>query len=267
MQNNIRYGAAILTAIFCGFFTYKIHSSRAPKNIGNAPLHIGVASGYAPWAIVAPDGTLEGFDVDIARELASRLNRSLILTDMSPEILIASVKGKKLDLMVAPMAITPEREEVFHMIHYQGTPTDHWPLMFLNKVPEHIASLDDLATIPKIVVCVLPGTKQAEYIQSFSRITMRTLDSMALMLMEVRQGKSAAALVDPDLGMHIKKGNPNMAFLQIKIPKEYQSRGNGITINRKNNELAEQVRAAITSMKNDGFIAQKEKSWKIGRLS
>jgi ABC-type amino acid transport substrate-binding protein len=55
-------------------------------------------------------GELEGFDVDIASELAKRLELSLNLIDISPEMLMASVRTKKIDCMLAPMAITPERE-------------------------------------------------------------------------------------------------------------------------------------------------------------
>lgn len=250
-----------LGVLLC-LFLYHLLQRKTSEN----HLRIGVATGYAPWATVTTAGALEGFDVDIAYELGHRLGVPVSLVDMSPELLIASVKTKKLDLMVAPMAITPEREKAFIMIHYQGSSATQWPLMFLREVPPAIKTLADVATLPNPIVCVLPGTKQAEYAYSMPSITVRALDNMALLLMEIRHGKAAAALVDPDLGVRTQQENPDMTFVQIPVPPEYHSRGNGIAIHHENHKLAQDVVVAITSMKKDGFITEREHHWHIERL-
>jgi ABC-type amino acid transport substrate-binding protein len=84
--------------------------------------------------------------------------------------------------------------------------------------------------------------------------------------MDVRHGKAVAALVDPDLGAQIQQENPDMVFVQIPVPMEYQSRGNGIAIHHDNQMLARNVATAIAAMKEDGFIAERENHWHIERL-
>ncbi|HEV2917109.1 MAG TPA: transporter substrate-binding domain-containing protein [Candidatus Babeliales bacterium] len=259
MNKKITISSIIFITLIGLYYYYS-----KPASIHNH-LHIGVASGYAPWAVITEAG-LVGFDVDIAKELGKRLGVTITLVDMSPELLITSVKTKKLDLMVAPMAITAEREKAFYMVHYQGAKATHWPLMFLGKIPEHIKTLDDVGTLPNNIVSVLPGTKQTEYAYSISSVTVRTLDSIPLILMDVRQGKSIAALIDPDLGTRIQQENPDMSFVQIPVPQEYQSKGNGIAIHSDNHILAQRVTEVVSCMKKDGFIEQSEQTWNIRRL-
>jgi ABC-type amino acid transport substrate-binding protein len=229
-------------------------------------LRIGVASGYAPWAVRDNQGELVGFDVDIAQEIAKRLNKQLELIDMSPEMLMASVRAQKLDCMVAPMAITPEREQAFNMVHYQGTATGKWPLMIKKGSPVRSLS-DGLPDNGTLHIAALSGTKQSEYALSLSQITTRIYDSMANVLLAVRRGLVDGALLDPDLGKQLHENNPDMTVHLIDVPAAYQSRGNGIAINKNNTALADLIARVVETMKADGYIAQKESQWHIGRLS
>jgi ABC-type amino acid transport substrate-binding protein len=230
-------------------------------------LRVGVATGYAPWAVRDEHGELKGFDVDIAHEIARRLDIQITFVDMSPEMLMASVRAKKLDCMVAPMAITPEREQAFNMVHYQGAATTQWPIMMKKGAVRQRTSLESVKSDELYRLCVLSGTKQSEYALSIPTLTVHTYDSMAHVLMAIRTDKVDAALVDPDLGKQLQTDNSDMIFTLIEVPVAYQSRGNGIALHKDNSALSQKINDVITSMKADGFIAEKEQQWGIGRLS
>lgn len=227
---------------------------------------IGVASGYMPWATRNDHGELEGFDVEIAQELAQRLNLPLTLVDMSPEMLMASVRAKKIDCMVAPMAITPEREKAYHMIHYQGSATDQWPLMMRSDSACVMSSLEDCIE-QNVSVGALSGTKQSEYALSIKGLDVHVYDSMPHILMGLRTHKIACALIDPDLGKQLIAENKDMRVILLSIPPVYQSRGNGIAVHLDNAALAHHIHDAIATMKQDGFIEHNEHKWQIGRLT
>lgn len=263
--NNKRWLAVLAVAIVLPLVLYRINSKKTQKNNCPDALRIGVASGYAPWALRNDQGELVGFDVAIAYEIGTRLKVPVTLVDMSPEMLMASVRANKLDCMVAPMAITPEREQAFNMVHYQGAATALWPMMIKKDNP-HVSLRDNLGT-KTIVVGALSGTKQAEYALSLSHISTLVYDSMAHVLLALRRGAVDAALLDPDLGMRLKTDNPDMTVTLIDVSAEYQSRGNGIAINKERKDLADMIARAIQTMKDDGYIARQESAWGIGRLS
>ncbi len=228
---------------------------------------IGVASGYAPWATRNEANELEGFDVDIATELAHQLEIPLTIVDMSPEMLMASVRAGKIDCMVAPMAITPEREKAFNMVHYQGTAARQWPVMMLHDASIDFTDLKQLRLQGRYTIGALSGTKQSEYALEIEGITAHLYDTMAHILMALRARKIDYALIDPDLGQQLLHEHPDMRYLLIKVPELYQSVGNGIAIHKSNNDLTRRIQTAIEVMKEKGIIAAAENRWGIGRLS
>lgn len=259
------YSAAlILGAILVGVCL--VYQNQKAPVARHERIVIGVASGYVPWATRNDAGELEGFDVDIARELAARLNLPLTLVDMSPEMLMASVRAKKIDCMIAPMAITPEREKAYRMIHYQGSAAGAWPVMMQADNQSVLHTLED-AVLQQASVGVLSGTKQSEYALSIEALDVHTYDSMAHILMALRTGKVTYALVDPDLGKQLVADSPDMKVVLINVPAEYQSLGNGIACNLDNGALAERIRTVIDTMKDEGLITRAEEKWHIGRLT
>ena len=44
-------------------------------------LIVGTTSGYAPFVSLNEKGEYEGFDIDVGKELAKRLNRSFVIKD------------------------------------------------------------------------------------------------------------------------------------------------------------------------------------------
>jgi ABC-type amino acid transport substrate-binding protein len=265
MKNNsyiiaIALAALGIIAIVMAWSRY--NTSSATKTQG---ITIGVASGYAPWATRNEAGELEGFDVEVATELARRLELPLELVDMSPEMLMASLRAHKIDCMVAPMAITPEREKAYNMVHYQGSAARQWPIMMRADVQIPVSCLEEFASDGR-TLGVLSGTKQSEYALSIEGLAVHTYDGMPHILMALRAHKIDCALIDPDLGQQLSQDNPDMRCLLIDVPAIYQSLGNGIAVHKDNTALATSIQQAIESMKDDGFIQAAEERWHIGRL-
>jgi ABC-type amino acid transport substrate-binding protein len=138
--------------------------------------------------------------------------------------------------------------------------------MMKADTPIELSSLEELAAQEQILG-VLPGTKQSEYALSIEGLAVHTYDSMAHILMALRACKIDCALVDPDLGKELLHGNPDIHCLLIEVPALYQSAGNGIAVHKDTKQLAERIRTAIETMKEDGYITAAEARWKIGRLA
>ncbi len=235
----------------------------AANNHPNDSLVVGMIIGYVPYAALTPSGQYEGFDVEIAHLIAKKLNKTLIIKDMDLSALLIALNQNRLDMVMTNCSITAEREKLFTMIHYTGEKLTSFPLVFWEKIPKNISSIDDLITYyPNDLICVEPGSTQEKYlITKLNNNSIIKVESIADIMMNLQYKKVLAAFMDPDIMPTLKKQQPKLVSIEVNLPKEYQSNGAGICINKQNSELANKIGTIIAELKNDGSIKQAEKVW------
>lgn len=74
-------------------------------------LIVGTSADYLPFEGVDESGNFIGFDMDLIREIGSRLGLEVEIVDMAFDVLIASVQEQKIDAAIAAIQYTPERDE------------------------------------------------------------------------------------------------------------------------------------------------------------
>lgn len=84
----------------------------APSAIAQAPkLRIGVEGNYPPFSMIAPDGKLGGFDIDIANALCAEMKAECVFVQQEFDGMIPALNAKKFDMIVASMTITEARKK------------------------------------------------------------------------------------------------------------------------------------------------------------
>lgn len=86
------------------------------------PLRIAVSAAREPFCFKDKDGSICGFDAELACRLAHRLNRPLEFQDMNFSTLITALQTGKADIIVSLMNYTPERAKVvdFSVPYYES---------------------------------------------------------------------------------------------------------------------------------------------------
>jgi polar amino acid transport system substrate-binding protein/arginine/ornithine transport system substrate-binding protein len=101
-------------------------------------LRIATEGAYPPWSFVDAQGKLQGWDVDVANALCSRMKIQCEIMAQDWDGIIPSLLAKKYDVIVASMAMTPARRErvafsdkykdvISQFVTRKGTVTDTSP--------------------------------------------------------------------------------------------------------------------------------------------
>ena len=96
---------------------------------------------YPPQSELAPDGTFQGFDIDVATEIAKRMGLEVKFETPSWDTITAGSWGGRWDLSVGSMTITSAREAVVAF----STPYYYTPAQMAASTASGITSLDGLA--------------------------------------------------------------------------------------------------------------------------
>jgi polar amino acid transport system substrate-binding protein len=74
-------------------------------------LIVGTSADYPPYESINAEGEFVGFDMDLARAIGEKLGVEVEFQDMPFDSLIAAVQEGKIDVIIAAMQATPERDE------------------------------------------------------------------------------------------------------------------------------------------------------------
>lgn len=241
---------------FILFLSARLLSSAEPE-----PLIVGTTSGYAPYVSLDAQGKYEGFDIDFAAELAQKLGRKVVIKDCGcmPSLLLA-LQQKKIDVLIWAVSITEDRLKRMEMIYYQGEKVTEMPFLFWKNVPEGISSIEDFSSM----ISVEAGSFQETVLRKYPNVQFKQVDKITDAIMEIRFGKSQAAMADPSLIGQLTARYPELKVLYLPLRSRDYSLGNGVCVSKTNLELSGQIRRATEELIAEGRVAALEKKWNLG---
>lgn len=226
------------------------------KNNSNS-LILGTDPTYPPYERIGTDGQCEGLDIDVARAIAEKLGKTLVIRQFSFDALILALNQHKVDFVLSGMAITPAREKKIKMIPYQGETMTGFYLVFWKEKPEHFTSLASLGTI-----AVQRGTYQEEYLRKCPGVDFKSLEGTVDLLMDLQYRKSKAALFEPQIAESLQRQFPQLQFIEIPIDKSDWILGKGIAVSYDNEAtFIDQMTHAVDALKAEGCIEKLEEKW------
>src|SRR5215213_354886 len=84
---------------------------------------IATEGAYAPWNFTGAGGKLEGFEIDLANDLCSRMKVKCEIVAQDWDGIIPALNARKFDAIMAGMSITDERKKVIDFsVSYANSP-------------------------------------------------------------------------------------------------------------------------------------------------
>ena len=118
-----------------------VASSMSCGVLAQQPISTGVDATFAPHAMAKLGGGIEGFNVDLANEIARRLKRPITIEATQFSGLIPGLNAKKYDWIAAPTTVTPERAKA--LLFTEGYLDTDFQFLVKKSDPD-IKALEDL---------------------------------------------------------------------------------------------------------------------------
>lgn len=227
-------------------------------------LVVGMMSGWPPFMSINKQGQFEGFDVDVAQAVAQKLGKKLEIIDAgSLAPLFISLDQGRIDFILSGLDITEKRLSQMAMVQYTGEKVDRLSLIFWKQIPAGVTSIEDLRSLENATVCYEPGSSIDGYIKQLDFINQKPIAQRVDMVMDIKYGKSIAAMLEPKVAALLARTNPEIKIMPVPLPAEYQLYGMGIAIKKENNDLTQQVATIIAKLKQDDVLKNLEQRWQL----
>jgi polar amino acid transport system substrate-binding protein/arginine/ornithine transport system substrate-binding protein len=214
-------------------------------------LRIGVEGAYPPFSWKEADGSLKGFDIDIAFAICERMDRECALVEQDWDGMIPALLARKYDAIVASMSVTEERKKrVDFTAKYYNTPA-----MF---VAAESSGLDvSPAGLAGKAVGVQRGTTHQCFMEKiFPDADLRlyaTQEEVFLDLAARRLDAQFSDSLQADEGFLKTDAGKGFAFIGgPQYDLECHGEGAGIAVRKGQDELLAAFNAAIMALREDG---------------
>lgn len=77
-------------------------------------INIATEASFAPWSLQTPSGELQGYEIDLAKELCNRMKVKCEIINYDFDGLLPGLTGKKFDAVMAGISITEERKKAIN---------------------------------------------------------------------------------------------------------------------------------------------------------
>lgn len=212
-------------------------------------LRIGVEGNYPPFSMIAPDGKLSGFDIDIANAVCAELKATCTLVQQEWDGMIPALNARKFDMIVASMTITEERRKAVDF----SDPYYDVPSRWVGKV----GSFPDVKpeTLKGKKIIVLRNSPRAKFVQDNykdSEILLVAKETEVYMELAAGRGDIAVGSSVVSSEGFLKKPE-GKGFGQIGEAFRIGTGGGvGIAMRKTDGELRDKVNAALKTIRANG---------------
>lgn len=225
-------------------------------------IRVGMEVGYAPfnWSVTTPnDYTLpvtntaayaDGYDVQVASYIAKELKCSVEIYALEWDALILNLKMGDIDLIIAGMSPTAERQkEVYFSDAYYTA--QHVVLMEVGSKYEDATTLSDFSGAKGVCQVNTVYDDLLDQLSGVQRLTART--SVNECVLELTRGDADISIVELPVAQAIVAANPNLMYVSLTdgfvVSDEDKCVSIALTLNNK--LLQDQINGVLATLSED----------------
>ncbi len=224
--------------------------------IKRGELRVGLEAGYMPFEMRDKNGNIIGFDVDLAKKMASVLKVKVTFVNTQWDGIIPSLLTDKFDIIMSGMTITSERNAQVNFTQPYITVGQTALLAAKNKgVITNAQQLDN----PKYIVATKLGTSGDITSQRMlPHAKIKKFQTEADAALEVKNGRADAFIYDlPYITVYANQ-YPDGVYM---LPEPFTKEALGWAIRKGDPDFSNWLDNFILTIKNDGTYDVLHKRW------
>lgn len=245
-------------------------------------IKIATEGAYPPWNDIDASGNLVGFEIELAKELCTRMNATCEIIPQKWRGIIKGLNAGKYDAIMAAMSITEDRKKLVNFSrNYAGTPNvfvvrkDHPLANFRSDLKQ--LTLDDISPTEQAaldaifkafkgkIIGVQVATTHAKFADQYmgDHAEIRIYDFQHTIDLDLYQGRLDAVigdfaywlpLIESEQGKDYKIVGPHMTGGPF-------GGGVGVAVRKKDQDLADMFSRAIEEAIKDETIKKMAIKW------
>ena len=234
-----------------------IQADKVEGTMKGMKLKVGVSNDMAPFSYYdSEQKKITGFDIDLLDKLSEYLGFEYELYPMNMKKLEQKIKNKELDLAIAGISITDERQREFSF-------TDTYYETYLQIVVRKDSQITDRKEITEKKVGVVEGTSSAQYAEDYlsedNKITY--YKNITKVWNDLEKGTIDATIYDTtgiQNYMQEHADNTNLSVLNEQLNSEESNYGIMFV---KGYKYLDQFNVALQVLNNDGTYQKLKEQW------
>lgn len=217
-------------------------------------LKIGLEGTYPPFGYRDSAGKLDGFDVAVAKAVATRMGLKPVFVTTEWSGIIAGLQAGKFDVIVNQVSITPQRQQVLDF-----TPPYAYSSAQLIERTSDKRNFKSLADLKGKKVGVSLGSNFADLAHSEPGVIVKTYPGAPETLSDLADGRIDASINDRlMLPYLIKTSHLPLRTGALLNGAKFEM---GIPFRKGNPAFAKAIDDAVTSLRQDGTLRKLSMQW------
>ncbi len=230
---------------------------------GEGKLIVGLDETFVPMGFRDKDGQLKGFDIDLAKAVAKKLNREIVFQPIDWAMKETELKNGTIDLIWNGYSVTPDRKkEVAFSNSYLTNSQD---LIVLTDGADSSKKLP-LSYLDNKVIGMQNSSSGQLVFDNFPKVlkdkvkTPVLYDNFNNAFMDLNAKRISGILGDSIYLDYYRSKQKNPAQYQI-IQADYPKETFAVGLRKNNPKLLKQLNKALKELKEDGTAAKLSKKW------
>lgn len=220
-------------------------------------IKIGLMGTYQPYNFLNKNQEMDGYDADVAKELAKRMGVEVEFVAQEFSGMIAGLQTEKFDAVISQMTITDERKE---QMDFTEPYIKNNVKVIVKEDNTSIKSKEDF--VGKEIGVGL-GTNDETYLRTVlmpevGEFNIRTYDDVITTLKDLDAGRIDATINNLyALQPVVEKNGYQIKAVGDAIKSDYA----GVAIRKGNESLLEELDEHLAAMKEDGTLSEIHVKW------
>jgi len=219
-------------------------------------MRVGMDASYPPFDLVSGNGEFEGYDVDLAREIATRLGVRVEFVNIFFDGLYDALASERVDLIISAL---PYDRLLTRDVAYSYSYFNAGQVLLVASGDDHIRSADDLNG-KRVAVALGSGAYQAG-LQVKRRdkldLTLLPQQTPEEVIAALLQGKADAAIYDGIAARQVIRQGAHVKIVGEPLADEPYV----IAVRLDSPQLLEKVNETLVQLREEGFLQHLEDKW------